>query len=50
MSICEYSFSDELIGLGKDAEVKLIEKDKKKYALKIFKNPNAIYNPIEVDI
>lgn len=50
MSICEYSFSDELLGLGKDAEVKLIEKDKKKYALKIFKNPNAIYNPIEVDI
>jgi hypothetical protein len=47
---CEYNFTNEKIGFGKDADIFLIEKEKKKYALKKFKQPSAIYNPVEVDI
>ena len=47
---CEYSITGEQIGFGKDADIFLAERDKRKFALKIFKEPRAIYNPIEVDI
>jgi hypothetical protein len=47
---CEYNISNEKIGSGKDADIFLAEKEKRKFALKIFKKPKAIYNPIEIDI
>ena len=47
---CEYNFTNEKIGFGKDADIFLIEKEKKKYALKKFKQPSAVYNPVEIDI
>ena len=47
---CEYNISNEKIGFGKDADVFLAEKDKSNFALKIFKQPKAIYNPVEIDI
>lgn len=47
---CDYTITPNIIGFGKDSDVVLAEKDKKEYALKIFKSPNAIYNPIEIDI
>jgi serine/threonine protein kinase len=47
---CDYTITPDVVGFGKDSNIVLAEKDKKKYALKIFKAPNAIYNPIEVDI
>lgn len=47
---CDYTITSENIGFGKDSKIVLAEKDKKLYALKIFKIPNAIYNPVEIDI
>jgi serine/threonine protein kinase len=47
---CNYTITPDIVGFGKDSNIVLAEKDKKQYALKIFKQPNAIYNPIEVDI
>lgn len=47
---CEYNFTNENIGFGKDADIFLVQKEKKKFALKKFKQPNAIYNPVEIDI
>ena len=47
---CDYTINPDIIGTGKDSNVFLAEKDKKMYALKVFKSPNAIYNPIELDI
>lgn len=47
---CDYIITPDIVGFGKDSNIVLAEKDKKQYALKIFKAPEAIYNPVEIDI
>lgn len=47
---CDYTITPDIVGFGKDSDIILVEKDKKEYALKIFKTPKAIYNPVEIDI